>query len=105
MNDENLNKQGRFRPDDEATKEAGRKGGIASGVARSFRSAVKKRLKEHPEHIEEICTMLIEKALDGDMKALELLLELHGESPKQMEIALKKKDLKLREKQAEQNNW
>lgn len=73
------------------------KGGKASGISRSFRSATKKRLKEHPELFEDIITMLTDKALGGDLKALEMLIELSGESPKQAEIAIKKKELKLKE--------
>ncbi|MDE5884879.1 MAG: hypothetical protein K2H29_07395 [Oscillospiraceae bacterium] len=95
MNDENL------IPLNQRTKseqrEIAKKGGIASGISRSFRSATKKRLREHPELFEEIITMLIEKSLDGDLKAFELVLELSGESPKQMELALKKRELKLKE--------
>lgn len=45
----------------------------------------------------EITDMLTEKTLDGDLKAFELLLELAGESPKQIEISLKKRELKLKE--------
>lgn len=95
MNDENL------IPLNQRTKseqrEIAKKGGKASGVSRSFRSATKKRLREHPELFEEIITMLIDKTLNSDLKALELLIELSGESPKQMELALKKRELKLKE--------
>ncbi len=99
MNNENLkrgNPDTQFRSGREAV-ENGRKGGRASGVSRSFRSAVKKRLRNSPELFDEITDMLTEKTLDGNFKALELLLELAGESPKQMEIALKKRELKLKE--------
>lgn len=99
MNNENLkrgNPDTQFRSGREAV-ENGRKGGRASGISRSFRSAVKKRLKSSPELFPEIIDMLIAKTLDGDLKAFELLLELAGESPKQMEISLKKRELKLKE--------
>ncbi len=99
LNNENLkrgNPDTQFRSGREAV-ENGRKGGRASGVSRSFRSAVKKRLRNSPELFDEITDMLTEKTLDGNFKALELLLELAGESPKQMEIALKKRELKLKE--------
>lgn len=78
-------------------REIAAKGGRASAVSRSFRSATKKRLKEHPELFDEIISMLERMSLDGDLKALDLLLELSGESPKQMELALKKRELKLKE--------
>lgn len=96
-NEENLKKgkATQFRSGEEAAK-AGRKGGIASGVSRSFRSAVKKRIKEHPELIQDALDMLEGRMLDGDLKAFELFLELSGESAKQMEITLKKQELKLK---------
>lgn len=92
MNNENL-----IPAAHKLTVEEQSRGGKASAVSRSFRSATKKRLREHPELFEEIITMLIDKTLNGDLKALELLLELFGESPKQMELALKKRELKLKE--------
>ena len=79
------------------TVEEQSKGGKKSAVSRSFRSATKKRLKEHPELFDEIISMLERMSLEGDLKALDLLLELSGESPKQMELALKKRELKLKE--------
>ena len=92
MNNENL-----IPAAHKLTVEEQSRGGKASAVFRSFRSATKKRLREHPELFEEIITMLIDKTLSSDLKALELLIELFGESPKQMEIALKKRELKLKE--------
>lgn len=92
MNNENL-----IPAKHKLTVEEQSRGGKASAVSRSFRSATKKRLHEHPELFEEIVTMLTDKTLNGDLKALELLLELSGESPKQMEITLKKRELKLKE--------
>ena len=92
MNNENL-----IPAAHKLTVEEQSRGGKASAVSRSFRSATKKRLREHPELFEEIITMLMEKSLDGDLKAFELVLELSGESPKQMELALKKRELKMKE--------
>ena len=79
------------------TVEEQSKGGKASGVSRGFRSAVKKRLKDDPLLFDAIISKLIEMSLDGDLKAIDLLLELSGESPRQMELALKKREMKLRE--------
>lgn len=79
------------------TVEEQSKGGKKSAVSRSFRSATKKRLKERPELFDEIISMLEQMSLNGDLKALDLLLELSGESPKQMELALRKRELKLKE--------
>lgn len=87
-------------------RENGRKGGIASGVSRSFRSAVKKRVREHPELIEDIVETLITMAIDEhDLKAVELLVELAGESPRQMEIKIKQQELKIKKENAENQNW
>lgn len=86
--------------------ENGRKGGRASGVSRSFRSRLKKHIKENPELFDEIIEMLVSMVLEErDLKALEILLEYIGESPKQMEIKLKERELKLKEKNFENNNW
>ena len=51
MNNENLKKGNpdtQFRSGREAV-ENGRKGGKASGISRSFKSALKKKFKENPE--------------------------------------------------------
>lgn len=87
-------------------REIARKGGKASGVSRSFRSAVKKRVREHPELIAEIIDALIEMATEEhDLKAMELLIELAGESPRQMEIKIKQQELKIKKENAENQNW
>ena len=100
MNEKNLKPQAHKLTVEEASK-----GGKASGKARAFHSTVKKRLKESPELMEELCDMVIDKALSGDLKALEMLIELNGESPKQQEIKLKERDMKLKEKAFEKDNW
>ena len=90
----------------EERREIARKGGKASGVSRSFRSAVKKRVREHPELIEDIVETLITMAIDEhDLKAMELLVELAGESPRQMEIKIKQQELKIKKENAENQNW
>ncbi len=89
----------------EERRENARKAGIASGRARGFRSQLKKKIREHPELVEQLLDELIQEAMGGNMRAYELIIELCGESPKQEEISLKKKELKLREKQAENNSW
>ena len=104
MNEKNL------IPFSERTESEQRKirqaGGIASGQARSFRAATKRRLRENPEMIESILDKLIAMFNDdGDLQALSLLLELAGESPRQMEIAIKKQELKLKKEIAENGNW
>ena len=87
-------------------REIAKKGGKASGVSRSFRSAVKKRIRENPELITDVIDSLVEMAInEHDLKAMELLIELAGESPRQMEIKIKQQDLKIKKENAENQNW
>lgn len=90
----------------EERREIARKGGIASGKARSFRSALNKRFKENPDLIEDIISELLQMFFDDhDLKALDYIIELRGESSRQMEIDLKKQELKLKKEIAESSNW
>jgi len=90
----------------EEARERGRKGGKASGIVRGFRATIKRKIKENPEFMEQVFEMLQNMVLDDhDLRALELLIELYGESPKQMEIALKKQELKLKKDKAESADW
>lgn len=104
MNNENLiplNKRSKSEQ-----REIQSKGGKASGVARGFRSSLKRRLKENPELISEILDTLIDMVTsERDIKAAEFLLELAGESPKQQELKLKREELKLRREIEENKNW
>ena len=103
-NAENLIKNSERTP--EERREIARKGGKASGISRGFRSAVKKRIREHPELIENIIDELFDMAVDGrDLKAIEMLIDLNGESPRQQEIKIKQKDLKIKQENADNNNW
>lgn len=82
------------------------KGGKNSGISRGFRSSVKKRIREHPELIENMIDALFDMAIDGhDLRAMELLIELCGESARQMEIKIKQKELKIKQENTENNNW
>lgn len=100
MNNENLKKGNpatQFRSGREAV-ENGRKGGKASGVSRSFKSALKKKFKENPELYDGIIDMLADEALLGrNLKAADMLLDLMGESVQRESLALKRKELKLKE--------
>lgn len=87
------------------TVEEQSRGGKASAATRGLRSAIKRRQKQDPEIIEKIIDMLETKILDGDLKALEIYIELSGESPKQSEISLKKQELKIKKETLEKNNW
>ena len=81
MNEENLKKgeATRFRSGEEAVRN-GRKGGKNSGVSRSFKSALKKKIWDNPELTEELIDMLLHAALEGgNMQAVKMLLELNDE--------------------------
>ena len=94
-----------FKPGEEAVK-AGRKGGIASGRVRGFRAAIKQRIKEHPELVDEIIDKLISLFKDdGDLQALGMLVELLGESSREREIDIKSRELDLKKEIADNSNW
>ncbi len=67
-------------------------------MARSFKSTVKAKLREQPELFGEITDMLTTEALSGNLKALEILLDLSGETVQRETLRLKAKELKLKEK-------
>lgn len=79
----------------EEAREIGRKGGIASGKARAERKKFKDELLlllSDGETQEKISLALIKKALDGDIKAFEVLRDTVGEKPKEnIDLAVKKK--------------
>ena len=103
MNNENLKKGNpdtQFRSGREAV-ESGRKGGKASGVSRSFKSALKAKLKANPELYDDVVDMLADEALNGrNLKAVEMMLDLMGESAQREALAIKRKELRLKEKAA-----
>lgn len=81
------------------------KGGKASGISRSFKSALKKKFKENPELYEELIDMLTDEALTGrNLKAADMLLDLMGESVQRETLALKRKELKLKEDAVKSSN-
>lgn len=107
MNNENLKKGNpdtQFRSGREAV-ENGRKGGKASGISRSFKSALKNKLKENPELYDSIVDMLADEALnERNLKAVEMMLDLMGESAQREALAIKRKELRLKEKVAKTEN-
>lgn len=74
------------------------KGGVASGVARSFKAATKAMLKENPDLTSEVTKVVADLALQGNLPAIKLLLELNGETVQREELALKKKALQSKNK-------
>ena len=71
-------------------REITQKGGKASGVARGFRAAAKKRIRENPGEIDEVLDAIRDKAVSGDMNAARLYVELHGEKYDDLDKKLKK---------------
>lgn len=78
------------------------KGGKASGISRSFKSTIRKKFKENPDLYDELIDMLTNEALIArNLKAVDMLLDLTGESVQRETLALKRKELKLKEKATE----
>ncbi|MGN1036266.1 MAG: hypothetical protein ACI4PX_00680 [Ruminococcus sp.] len=101
MNTENLKKGNpdtQFKKGSRSAVEAGRKGGKASAISRNFVSALKKRLKDNPETMDKIIDSLVSQAENGDIKAVECLIDLNGESVQRESLKIKSKELKLKEK-------
>jgi hypothetical protein len=71
-------------PSTEEAREIGRKGGIASGEARRKRKTLKEELLlllEKGDTQERISLALLQKAMQGDTKAFEVLRDTVGEKP------------------------
>lgn len=75
----------------EQHSEDSRKGGVSSGVSRNLKGALKRRIKENPELLDEVIDSVFTQAIGGDMKALEVIADLNGESARREELAFKKK--------------
>lgn len=70
----------------EERRKNGRKGGIASGIARNERKTLKEQLLillENGDTQKEVSLALISKALTGDTKAFEVIRDTIGEKPKE----------------------
>ena len=93
LNDENLIPQAH-----KLTVEEQSKGGKASGISRNFKGALKKRLKDNPETMDNIIEALVNQAESGNVKAVECLIDLNGESVQRESLRIKSKELKLKEK-------
>lgn len=100
MNDENL------IPFSERTeseqREIAKKGGIASGTSRrayrSLKQAAKAFFKENDNAAMRMIQALYEEAEKGNVKAVEKLQDLIGETVQREELALKKKALQNQNK-------
>lgn len=88
MNEENLipfNKR-----TESEQREIASSGGKASGRARGFRAAFKKRVRENPDLIYELLDALHTEVVGGNVRAMELEMELTGESMDEQEKKLRK---------------
>lgn len=99
-NEENLIPMNK-RSQNEA-RELGKKGGIASGASRraykSLKQAAKVFFKENENAAMEVVQAIYNEALDGNMKAVDKLQDLIGETVQREELALKKKAMQTKNK-------
>ena len=76
-------------------RELGKKGGVASGASRrayrSLKQAAKAFFQENDDAAMQLIQTLYREALGGNVKALEKLLDLIGETVQREELAMKKK--------------
>lgn len=79
-------------------REIARKGGVASGVSRNLKGAMKKYFKEHPEELDNIIVSAV-KGFQAtlDARLLNAIIDLNGESVQRELAKLKAKELKLKE--------
>lgn len=79
----------------EEQREIARKGGIASGKARKERKTFKEELLlllSEGDTQEKISLAILQKAMNGDIKAYESIRDTVGEKPKEnIDLAVKKK--------------
>ena len=90
------NEQNLRVPTSSEARRNGKKGGIASGIARNERKTLKEQLLillENGDTQKEVSLALISKALTGDTKAFEVIRDTIGEKPK--EQIEQKQELKI----------
>ena len=91
MNDKNLIQNQNRTPSER--RENARKAGKASGVSRGFRAAFKKRIMVNPSLIDDVLDALHDEATSGNVKAIQLEIELRGEGNDEQDKKLKKAQL------------
>ena len=83
-------------------REIARKGGLASGASRraykSLKQAAKVFFKENENAAMAVVQAMYQEALDGNVKAVDKLQDLIGETVHREELALKKKALQSQNK-------
>ena len=116
MNEKNLEKgkATQFRSGEEAARINGAKGGIASGKTRSMKSIIKRLVAlplpldkkkellnkgiEADDIITAIGAEVVLLALSGDLNAYDRVIAMLSDDIKHEELALRKRELKLKEK-------
>ena len=116
MNEKNLEKgkATQFRSGDEAARINGAKGGVASGKTRSMKSIIKRLVAlplpldkkkellnkgiEADDIITAIGAEVVLLALSGDLNAYDRVIAMLSDDIKHEELALRKRELKLKEK-------
>lgn len=118
MNEKNLEKgkATQFRSGDEAARINGAKGGVASGKTRSMKGIIKRLVAlplpldkkkellnkgiEADDIITAIGAEVVLLALSGDLNAYDRVIAMLSDDIKHEELALRKRELKLKEKAA-----
>ncbi len=71
-------------------REIARSGGKASGRARGFRAAFKKRMRDNPELADAVLDSLLMAVGEGNVAAIKTALEMNGEAENDQDKKLKK---------------
>lgn len=88
MNDNNLIQNQNRTPSE--LRENARKAGKASGRARGFRAAFKKRMRDNPELADAVLDSLLMAVGEGNVAAIKMAMEMNGEAENEQDKKLKK---------------
>ena len=88
MNDNNLIQNQNRTPSE--LRENARKAGKASGRARGFRAAFKKRMRDNPDLADAVLDSLLMAVGVGNVAAIKMALEMNGEAENDQDKKLKK---------------
>lgn len=102
MNEKNKNLTSFNEMPESEHKKISSKGGKASGISRSFQASFRKKVKDNPELFDELRDVVIEKALGGDPKFMELFIDIMGESVQRESLKIKRKEIKIKEQELKQ---
>lgn len=71
-------------------REIARSGGRASGRARGFRAAFKKRMRDNPGLADAVLDSLLMAVGEGNVAAIKMAMEMNGEAENEQDKKLKK---------------